>query len=170
MCGWTCPLACLRTAGGGPQNSSETCKMKEHPPQPQTAQRGYLVWGGVTCRGSASSVFFLQTLRGVLICCRCDKRHTTSKSNLGGRKNSCGPHHSPSLREIKAGTLNRNRGRNHGGTLLVGLFFLLACSACFFMQPRTTSLGATPHSGLSLSQSLIKKTPPQTRPRAGRMS
>ena len=48
-----------------------------------------------------------------------------------------------SRQELKAGTGGRNRSRGHGERLLIGLF-LMAGSACFLIEPRTTSLGMVP--------------------------
>jgi hypothetical protein len=64
----------------------------------------------------------------------------------------------PSLREQELE--GRRWCRGHGGILLNGLF-LMACSACFLIEPRTTCPGmAPPTMGWALPhQSLIKKMP-----------
>ena len=76
------------------------------------------------------------------------------------------PHHSSSLKEVRTGTQagqepkGRSWCRGHGGALLTG-FLIMACSACFLMESRTTSPGMTPLTlGLALPhQSLIKEMP-----------
>lgn len=58
-------------------------------------------------------------------------------------------HHSSSLKERRTGAQSqqehggRSRCRGHRGGLLTGLF-LMACSACFLVEPRPTSPGMAP--------------------------
>jgi hypothetical protein len=76
------------------------------------------------------------------------------------------PQHCSSLKEVGTGTHTgqepggRSWCRSHGGMLLTGLL-IMACSACFLIEPRTTSPRmASPTMGWALpNQSLIKKMP-----------
>ena len=88
----------------------------------------------------------------------CCYKTTWSKSKLG-RKGFIWlalPDHSPSLEEVRTGTQaelesgGRSWCRGHGGVLLTGLL-PMACSACFLVEPRTTSPGmALPTMGWAL--------------------
>ena len=71
--------------------------------------------------------------------------------------------HSQPLSEVKAGPQGRNWSKDYGGVLLTGSL-LMACSACFLTQPRTTSPGeAPPTVGCVLPYlSIIKKMPSET--------
>ena len=54
------------------------------------------------------------------------------------------PGQPPSLEEARTGThAGLEPGRGHGGVLLTGLL-LMAYSACFLTEPRTTSTGIAP--------------------------
>jgi hypothetical protein len=59
------------------------------------------------------------------------------------------PDHTPSLEKVRMGTQagqepgGRSWCRGHGGVLLTGLLYM-ACSACFLIEPKTTSPVMTP--------------------------
>lgn len=61
---------------------------------------------------------------------------------------------------IIEGRKGRNWNRDHGGALLIDLFFT-ACSECFLIQPRPNCPGETPHtvSWTLLCQPILKKLP-----------
>lgn len=54
------------------------------------------------------------------------------------------PHHTRSLRDVRARTQGRNWHRDHGGMLLPG-FFSMAFSAHFVVQLKITHLGLAPY-------------------------
>ena len=70
------------------------------------------------------------------------------------------PEGSQDRKSYRAGTWGRSWYRGRGGVLFTDLL-IMACSACFLTEPRTTSPGmAPPAMGWTLPhQSLIKKMP-----------